>query len=52
MAESLTPRPRGDTYFVGVGTRAFDKTRADDVEVHGRSNFQWLIRSAEVRVVT
>ena len=41
----------GDTFFVGVGTRTFDKTRADDVEVHSRSNFQWLIRSAEVRVV-
>jgi len=41
----------GDTFFVGVGTRTFDKTRANDVEVHSRSNFQWLIRSAEVRVV-
>lgn len=42
----------GDTFFVGVGTRTFDITRANDVEVHSRSNFQWLIRSAEVRIVT
>ncbi len=42
----------GDTFFVGVGTRTFDITRADDVEVHSRSNFQWWIRSAEVRIVT
>lgn len=41
----------GDTFFVGVGTRTFDITHADDVEVHSRSNFQWWIRSAEVRVV-
>lgn len=41
----------GDTFFVGVGTRTFDITRANDVEVHSRSNFQWLIRSVEVRVV-
>lgn len=41
----------GDTFFVGVGTRTFDITRANDVEVHSRSSFQWLIRSVEVRVV-
>lgn len=41
----------GDTFFVGVGTRTFDITRANDVEVHSRSNFQWWIRSAEVRIV-
>jgi hypothetical protein len=41
----------GDTFFVGVGTRTFDITRANDVEVHSRSNFQWLIRSVEVRIV-
>jgi hypothetical protein len=41
----------GDTFFVGVGTRTFDITRANDVEVHSRSNFQWLIRTVEVRIV-
>jgi hypothetical protein len=35
----------------GVGTRTFDITRANDVEVHSKSNFQWWIRSAEIRVV-
>ena len=41
----------GDTFFVGVGTRTFDISRANDVEVHSKSNFQWWIRSAEVRIV-
>ena len=42
----------GDTFFVGVGIRSFDRSRANDVEVHSRSNFQWLIRTAEIRIVT
>jgi hypothetical protein len=41
----------GDVFFVGVGIRSFDRSRANDVEVHSRSNFQWLIRSVEIRVV-
>lgn len=41
----------GDTFFVGVGTRTFDITRANDVAVHSTSNFLWVIRSAEVRIV-
>jgi hypothetical protein len=41
----------GETFFVGVGTRTFDITRANDVEVHSASTFQWFIRSVEVRVV-
>ena len=42
----------GDTFFVGVGTRSFDRSRANDVEVHSKSNFIWLVRSVEIRVVT
>ncbi len=41
----------GDTFFVGIGIRSFDRSRANDVEVHSKSNFQWLVRSAEIRVV-
>jgi len=41
----------GDTFFVGVGTRTFDITSADDVAVNSSSDFQWLIRSVEVRIV-
>ncbi|MFZ7128489.1 MAG: hypothetical protein ACOWWM_20230 [Desulfobacterales bacterium] len=33
-----------------VGTRTFDISRANDVEVHSRSSFQWFIHSVEVRI--
>jgi hypothetical protein len=43
---------QGDTFFVGVGTRTFDITRANDVGVDSLSDFGWFIRSVEVRIVT
>jgi hypothetical protein len=42
----------GDTFFVGVGTRTNDLSRANDEEVHSRSQFQWFIRAVEVRMAT
>lgn len=47
---SAGPVPGGQTVVVTVGTRTFDKSRANDVEVHSRSNFQWFINSVEVRI--
>jgi hypothetical protein len=35
---------------VTVGTRTFDICRANDMELHSRTNFQWFISSVEVRV--
>jgi hypothetical protein len=43
---------QGETFFVGVGTRTFDITRANDVGVDSLSDFGWFIRSVEVRIVT
>jgi hypothetical protein len=43
---------KGETFFVGVGTRTFDITRANDVEVHSKSQFLWVVNSVEVRIVT
>ena len=42
----------GDTFFVGVGTRSNDLSRANDETVHSRSQFQWFIRAVEVRMAT
>ena len=47
---SAGPVPAGQSVVVTVGTRTFDITRANDVEVHSRSNFQWFINSVEVRI--
>jgi hypothetical protein len=33
-----------------VGTRSFDLSGTNDVEIHSRSNFQWFISSVEVRI--
>jgi hypothetical protein len=41
----------GETFFVGVGTRTMDSTRANDVAVHSESNFLWAINSVEIRIV-
>ena len=43
---------QGEAFFVGVGTRTFDITRANDVGVDSLSDWGWLIRSVEVRIVT
>ncbi|MFD1507481.1 hypothetical protein FE374_13205 [Georgenia yuyongxinii] len=42
--------PGGQSVIVTVGTRTFDITRADDMEVHSRTNFRWFISSVEVRI--
>ena len=41
---------QGETCFVGVGTRSFDISRANDVGVVSQSDFGWHIRSVEIRV--
>jgi hypothetical protein len=47
---SAGPVPAGQTVIVTVGTRTFDICRANDMELHSRTNFQWFISSVEVRV--
>ena len=47
---SAGPVPGGQSVVVTVGTRTFDISSANDVEVHSRSNFQWFINSVEVRI--
>jgi hypothetical protein len=47
---SSGPVPGGQSVVVTVGTRTFDISAANDVEVHSRSNFQWFINSVEVRI--
>lgn len=42
----------GDTFFASVGTRSMDLSFVHNVNVHSFSNFEWLIRTAEVRIVT
>lgn len=44
------PVPAGRSVVVEVGTRTFDITRANDVAVHSRTDFQWSISSVEVRI--
>jgi hypothetical protein len=47
---SAGPVPGGQSVVVTVGTRTFDISAANDVEVHSKSNFQWFINSVEVRI--
>ncbi|HEY0873178.1 MAG TPA: hypothetical protein VGD94_06875 [Vicinamibacterales bacterium] len=47
---SSGPVPAGQTVIVTAGTRTFDMARANDMELHSRSNFQWFISSVEVRI--
>src|SRR4029077_7107063 len=47
---SSGPVPGGQSVVVTVGTRSFDISRANDVEGHSRSEFQWFINSVEVRI--
>jgi hypothetical protein len=47
---SAGPVPGGQSIVVTVGTRTFDISAANDVEVHSKSNFQWFINSVEVRI--
>jgi hypothetical protein len=41
----------GDTFFVAVGTRNSDTSTTDDVEVRTTSDFSWVIRSLELRIL-
>jgi hypothetical protein len=47
---STGPVPAGESVTVVAGTRSFDITSANDVEVHSASNFQWFINSVEIRI--
>ena len=47
---SAGPVPGGQSVVVTVGTRTFDISAANDVEVHSRTDFQWFINSVEVRI--
>jgi hypothetical protein len=47
---STGPVPAGESLTVVAGTRSFDITSANDVEVHSASNFQWFINSVEIRI--
>jgi hypothetical protein len=47
---SAGPVPGGQSVVVTVGTRTFDISAANDVEVHSKSTFQWFINSVEVRI--
>jgi hypothetical protein len=43
--------PAGQSVVVAVGTRTLDVAVADDIQVHSRTEFLWLINSIEVRMV-
>jgi hypothetical protein len=47
---SSGPVPAGQSVIITVGTRSFDICRANDMELHSRTNFQWFISSVEVRI--
>lgn len=48
--ESAGSVPAGESVVIEVGTRSFDIARADDINLHSRSEFLWLINSIEVRI--
>lgn len=48
---SSGPLPVGRSVVVCIGTRSFDKSGANDVDIHSLSRFRWFIRSVEVRVM-
>ncbi len=48
---SSGPLPAGRSVVICVGTRSFDKSGANDVEIHSKSVFRWFIRSVEIRVL-
>jgi hypothetical protein len=47
---SAGPVPGGQSVVVTVGTRNFDISHANDVELHSKTNFQWFINSVEVHI--
>jgi hypothetical protein len=47
---SAGPVPAGQQVVIEAGTRSFDLSGTNDVEIHSASNFQWFISSVEVRI--
>jgi len=47
---SSGPVPAGQSVIITVGTRTFDISRANDMELHSRTNYQWFISSVEARI--
>jgi hypothetical protein len=47
---SAGPVPAGQQVVIEVGTRSFDLSGTNDVEIHSRSSFEWFISSVEVRI--
>jgi hypothetical protein len=47
---SSGPVPAGEHVVITVGTRSFDISGTNDVEIHSRSHFEWFINSVEVRI--
>jgi hypothetical protein len=43
--------PAGQTVVITAGTREFDIAYENDMELHSKSEFIWIINSVEVRVV-
>jgi hypothetical protein len=42
--------PAGQHVVVCAGTRSLDKSFADDMTIHSKSEFRWFISSLEVRI--
>ncbi len=47
---STGPVQAGQSVAITAGTRTFDKSFANDVEVHSTSRFEWFISSVQVRI--
>jgi hypothetical protein len=47
---SAGPVPAGQSVVVVVGTREFDISGTNDVEIHSKSDFRWFVNSVEVRI--
>jgi hypothetical protein len=47
---SSGPVPAGEHIVITAGTRSFDISGTNDVEIHSRSHFEWFISSVEVRI--
>jgi len=47
---SSGPVAAGENVVITAGTRSFDISGTNDVEIHSRSHFEWFINSVEVRI--
>jgi hypothetical protein len=47
---SSGPVPGGQSVVIEVGTRSWDVSTTNDVEIHSRSNYHWFINSVQVRI--